>query len=58
MNTIDSRKAIGFPKSKELWNKASAIFTAHTLKIDGHPVMEDWEHGYMDMLAEIAASNG
>jgi guanidinoacetate N-methyltransferase len=58
INTINSRLKIGFPSNREAWNKAPAVFRKHDLKIGGHPVMEDWENGYMRMLAEIAASNG
>lgn len=58
MDTVQSRKNIGFPQKKELWNEVPAVFTEHELKIGGHPVMEDWETGYMDALAEIASSNG
>ena len=58
IDTIKSRTKIGFPRFKEAWNKAPAIFHEHDLKIAGHPVMEDWEAGYMDTLAQIATSNG
>lgn len=56
MDTVNTRKQIGFPEKKEHWNHAKAFFTEHSLKISGHPVMEDWEQGYMDKLAEIATS--
>ena len=52
------RKAIGFREAKEEWKKAPATFTKHTLRILGHPVMEDWETPYMRELASIATSNG
>lgn len=58
MNTIESRKNIGFPSRQEQWCESPALYDDHTLKIAGHPVMEDWEQGYMDMLASIASSNG
>ncbi len=58
MDTIKSRKNIGFPKQKEDWAKNPAIFSEHTLRIAGHPVMEDWELSYMNKLAQIASSNG
>ncbi|HEY9713119.1 MAG TPA: hypothetical protein V6C72_06595, partial [Chroococcales cyanobacterium] len=48
---------IGF-KGKEAWKVAPAIFDGHTLKILGHPVMEDWEVPYMKKLADIATANG
>jgi guanidinoacetate N-methyltransferase len=40
------------------WKIASAEMDEHTLKILGHPVMEDWERPYMEKLAEIATSRG
>lgn len=58
INTIHSRLKIGFPNKREAWNKSSAVFTEHELKIAGHPVMEDWESDYMMMLAKIATSKG
>jgi len=58
MDTVESRRQIGFPKERADWAKAEAIFDEHTLKIAGHPVMEDWERDYMDILAEIATSRG
>lgn len=48
---------VGF-HSKEAWKSAPAVFEDGTLKILGHPVMEDWERPYMKKLAEIASSNG
>jgi guanidinoacetate N-methyltransferase len=56
--TIESRKAIGFPTERREWNAASAIFDDHTLRISGHPVMEDWEAAYMKTLAQIATTRG
>lgn len=58
MDTIQSRKDIGFPSEKEEWCEAPAVYDEHTLRIAGHPVMEDWEQNYMDKLGVIAASNG
>lgn len=55
IDTIQTRKQIGFT-SKEGWINSKAQFTDETLKIHGHPVMEGWEDGYMDKLAEIATS--
>ncbi|MDO8183660.1 MAG: class I SAM-dependent methyltransferase [bacterium] len=55
--THKTRLAIGF-SNPESWKKASAIFDEHTLKICGHPVMEDWEVPYMKELAKIATSKG
>jgi guanidinoacetate N-methyltransferase len=57
MDTVQSRKNIGFPSRQEEWCEAPAVYDEHTLRIAGHPVMEDWERGYMDMLAAIASSN-
>ncbi len=58
IHTISTREKIGFLENREDWAKEPAIFTEHTLKINGHPVMEDWEDGYMSKLAEIATSRG
>ena len=57
MDTISTRKNIGFPKKKEDWTKNHAVYDKHTLRIANHPVMEDWELGYMQMLAKIACMN-
>lgn len=57
MDTVQSRKDIGFPTEKKEWLNSPAEFTEHELKIAGHPVMEDWETGYMDTLAKIATHN-
>jgi guanidinoacetate N-methyltransferase len=57
MHTINTRKKIGF-FSREYWTTTDAIYDEHTLRIAGHPVMEDWETSYMKRLAEIATSNG
>lgn len=58
MNTTDSRTKIGFPDQRTDWSKNPAIYDEHTLRIAGHPVMEDWEQSYMERLAEIASMNG
>jgi guanidinoacetate N-methyltransferase len=55
--TFETRTAIGFPKSTTDWNLASAHFNAHSLRIAGHPVMEDWENEYMSLLARIVTRN-
>lgn len=55
--TVESRKSIGF-KNRSAWKEARATFDEHTLKIQGHPVMEDWEDGYMKTLAHIASYRG
>ena len=55
--THQIRIDIGF-QDRQAWKKAPAIFDEHSLKIFGHPVMEDWETPYMRELAEIATTNG
>jgi guanidinoacetate N-methyltransferase len=55
--TYRNRIDIGF-QDRQAWKKAPAVFDEHTLKIFGHPVMEDWETPYMEALAKIATSNG
>lgn len=57
IDTVETRKQIGFPE-KEEWNEAPAEYDGHTLRIAGHPVMEDWETSYMKRLAEIATFRG
>lgn len=56
--TYHNRIKIGFPSLDLKWKGSKAVFTEHTLEIEGHPVMEDWEDGYMKKLAEIACMNG
>lgn len=58
MDTINTRKKIGFLSRREGWAKADAVYSKHTLRIAGHPVMEDWETNYMERLAEIVTLNG
>ncbi len=58
INTIETRKNIGFVTKKEDWIKKEAVYDKHSLKIAGHPVMEDWELNYMNTLARIATQNG
>jgi guanidinoacetate N-methyltransferase len=55
--TRRSRIDIGF-SGRDAWRTAPAIYTQHSLTIEGHPVMEDWEESYMLALAEIAAHQG
>lgn len=55
--TVQSRIEIGF-STKDAWRDAQAIFDEHTLTINGHPVMEDWEEEYMYTLASIASMHG
>jgi len=47
---------IGFPSTREAWVREKAIFGDGKLQIAGHPVMEDWEDGYMKALADVAAA--
>ena len=42
----------------EKWKVAPAQLDERALRILGHPVMEDWEHPYMERLAAIATSRG
>jgi guanidinoacetate N-methyltransferase len=53
-DTVQSRIDIGFPSVKQEWTESPAYYDEHTLRIAGHPVMEDWELGYMKTLAGIA----
>jgi guanidinoacetate N-methyltransferase len=50
---------VGFVHPEE-WMKAPAVLGEDglTLAILNHPVMETWEDNYMELLAEIATSNG
>jgi len=57
-NTIESRKDIGFLANRKEWATEPAVYDKHTLRIAGHPVMEDWELGYMQDLAKVATSRG
>ncbi len=54
---IDTRKTrirLGFPEDVKSWVESPALYDEHSLRINGHPVMEDWEVSYMQKLAEIA----
>lgn len=55
--THQIRVDIGF-QDRQNWKTAPAIFDEHTLRISGHPVMEDWETPYMKKLAAIATAKG
>lgn len=57
-NSYKARAEIGFLQKYEDWIDAPAAFSEHTLVINGHPVMEDWEDGYMKELASIACMHG
>jgi len=56
--TYRQRLEIGFLPSYTQWTEAPAHFSDHALEINGHPVMEDWEDGYMKELAAIACARG
>ncbi|KKR46975.1 MAG: hypothetical protein UT82_C0005G0036 [Parcubacteria group bacterium GW2011_GWB1_40_14] len=56
--TFETRKKIGFPSSPKKWKDAKANYSEHELVINNHPVMEDWESDYMQVLASIACSQG
>jgi guanidinoacetate N-methyltransferase len=43
---------------REAWRTAPAVLDGHTLKILGHPIMEDWERPYMARLADVATRKG
>jgi len=50
--------------NKNQWEKINADYHdggagfGEVLKIDGHPVMEEWEHPYMKELGRVATSHG
>jgi len=59
--TETSRKVLGTPDfemDKKNWQTSDINLDDKYLKIQGHPVMEAWEHPYMRRLAEIASSQG
>lgn len=56
--TVTTREEIGFLEDPTQWADLPAVYDEHTLRIAGHPVMEDWEHGYMEVLADKACENG
>jgi guanidinoacetate N-methyltransferase len=56
--TFEERSQIGFSDDVNTWRDSEAIFDEHTLRIEDHPVMEDWEDGYMKMLADVASHKG
>jgi len=60
---IDSdRSVIGSPEFTDemarTWAQSDVDVNETHLKIQGHPVMEAWEHPYMQRLAELATSQG
>lgn len=56
--TYKNRLKLGFFPEYREWQEAAAEISEHSLKINQHPVMEDWEEGYMEQLASAAASSG
>lgn len=58
--TVQTRLDIGFAAegSEHQWRDADAEYNGHTLTIQGHPVMEDWETTYMARLAAFATLMG
>lgn len=59
--TETSRKVLGTPDfemDKKNWQTSDINLDDKYLKIQGHPVMEAWEHPYMRRLAEITSSQG
>lgn len=58
IDTFKSRKVIGFLRHMSDWNKKPAVYDDHTLKINGHPVMEDWETPYMKKLSDVVTFKG
>lgn len=56
--TYKERINIGYKNVRNFWQTAPAHYTPNALKICGHPVMEDWEKGYMKLLAKIATQTG
>ncbi len=60
--TVETRKEIGFLADPNDWVNAPATYSfvdgQEVLTIAGHPVMEGWEAGYMQELADIASSRG
>lgn len=58
VQTYLTREKIGFDFDKKNWKDSDITLTDNSLTIQGHPVMERWEEGYMSELAGIAATNG
>jgi guanidinoacetate N-methyltransferase len=58
----NDRKDLGSPEfteeMKKTWAQSDIEVNDTHLKIQGHPVMESWEHPYMKRLAEISSSQG
>ncbi|MFH0891890.1 MAG: hypothetical protein V1867_03865 [Candidatus Falkowbacteria bacterium] len=56
--TFRNRLRIGFSYCYDKWKNSSVSCNGHNLKIENHPVMEDWEDNYMKDLAEIVCARG
>jgi len=60
--TETQRKVLGCPdysdQMAQTWRDSEISIDGEFLKIQGHPVMEEWERPYMARLAEIATSQG
>ncbi len=56
--TFINRINIGYSNLEKNWQSSPAFYTNKDLKISGHPVMEDWETNYMELLAKICTKNG
>jgi guanidinoacetate N-methyltransferase len=52
------KSGVEFPKHRDEWKNAPAIFSEKKLQIAGRTVMANWEEHYMKELAKIATSNG
>lgn len=51
-------KVKDFPRKRENWATAKAEYNENGLEIEGHPVMQPWEKGYMAQLAKFATRRG
>ncbi len=51
-------KTRDFPAKQQDWATKKAEYNDNGLEIDGHPVMQPWEDGYMAELAKFATRRG
>ena len=56
--TFRNRLRIGFSYCYDKWKNSPVSCNGHNLKIENHPVMEDWEDNYMKELAGIVCARG
>lgn len=56
--TREAHMAIPYPETRADFGQAAAVFDGDALTIAGHPVMQGFQDGYMQALADIAGSNG